>query len=56
MVLGAHIQLCVTEPDFLENIRIRQKRVKKVKNDPKACVFGLFKKIRSLVLSEIGVK
>ena len=44
MVLGAHIKLCVTEPDFLEKIPIGQKW-------PKNRVFLLFKKIMSLVLS-----
>ena len=39
----------MTEPEFLEKIPIGQKW-------PKNTVFELFKKIRSLVLSGIGVK
>ena len=43
---------CMTEPDFLEKIPIGQKWPKWSKNK----VFGLFKKIMSLVLSGICVK
>ena len=54
MVLGTILH--VTELDFLEKIPIRQKWPKMVKNDPKNRVFGLFKKMMSLVLSGICVK
>ena len=56
MVLGAHIKLCVTEWEFFEKIPIRQKWPKMVKNGPKNSVWGLFKKIKSLFLSAIGLK
>ena len=42
MVLGVHIWLRVTEPDFLEKILIGQKW-------PKDGVFGLFKKIEQIL-------
>ena len=48
MVLGAHIYLCMTELDFLEKIPIGQEWPE--------MVFGLFKKVTSLVLSGICVK
>ena len=43
MVLGAHIKLCVTESDFWSKMALNM-------------VFGLFKKMTSLVLSGICVK
>ena len=55
MVLGAHIWLCVTEPDFFEKIFIGQKD-QNVQKWPKNMVFGIFKKIMSLVLPGICVK
>ena len=56
MVLGAHMQLLVTEPDFLEKNPIKQRCPKMVKKWPKNRVFGVFKKIMSLVLPGICVK
>ena len=56
MVLGAHMQLLGTEPDFLEKIPIKQRCPKMVKKRPKNRVFGVFKKIMSLVLPGICVK
>ena len=51
MVLGAHVKLCVTAGFFGKNPH----RAKMTKI-PKNMVFGLFKKITSLVLSGICVK
>ena len=48
-------KLCVAEPDFLEKIPIGQKK-KKGSKMSKYMVFGLFKKIMSLVLFGICVK
>ena len=51
MVLGAHIWLHVTEHDFFEK-RMMSKMVKK---GQKTRFFILFKNIKSLILSGIGV-
>ena len=62
MVLGVHIWLYVTKPDFCKNSPAKMTKnypAKITKNDQKWCqnrVFGLFKKIASLVLSWICVK
>ena len=55
MVLGAHIQLCVTAGFFGKNPHWA-KMTKNGQKWPKNRVFGLFKNIMSLVLSGICVK
>ena len=55
MVLGAHIQQCVTARSFGKNPH-QAKMTKNGQKWPKNMVFGLFRKITSLVQSGICVK
>ena len=54
VVLGAHIQLCVTARFFGKNPH--QAKIKNGQKWPQNMVFRLFKKIMSLVLSGLCVK
>ena len=56
MMLGAHMEMCVTEPDIFRKILFWQKWPKMVKKWPQNSIFGLFRKICSLVLSGNGVE
>ena len=55
LVLGAHIQLCLTAGFFKKNSH-QKKITRSGQKWPKNMVFGLFKEITSLVLSGICVK
>ena len=44
-MLEAHIDLCVTEPDFLGKFFLRQKLGKWAKNEPKAEFFKYIEKL-----------
>ena len=44
MMLGAHMQLRVTEPYFLEKISIGQKLPKMVKDDPETWFLDFLRK------------
>ena len=45
MMLETHMKLCVTEPDFLENIFLPPKLGKLTKNGPKQGVLNLLKSL-----------
>ena len=51
MVLGSHMEMCMTEPNFRGKILFQQNWPIMVKKWPKNGFFGLFRKIYSLVLS-----
>ena len=51
MVLGSHMEMCMTEPNFCGKILFQQNWPIMVKKWPKNGFFGLFRKTYSLVLS-----
>ena len=56
MVLVAHMEISLIEPDFSGIILFLAKMTRNGQKWPRNVFFGLFVKIRSLVLSEIGVE
>ena len=49
MVLGAHVLLCMTKPDFLKKMFLLQKWRKLAKNWQKVGLFKIYWKIQSLI-------